>query len=83
MLFLPNDDALAAQARSIVEQVVSAEGRCRVVAWRDVPVDHSIVGPMAKATEPRIVNVRYPLAAHQNSLSIVAFDCWGLRMVVF
>lgn len=57
MLFLPNDDALEAQAREIVEKVVSADGRCRVIAWRDVPVDHSVVGPMAKATEPRIVNV--------------------------
>lgn len=64
MLFLPNDDALAAQARSIVERVVSAEGQCRVVAWRDVPVDDSVVGPMAKATEPRIVNVRFSLAVN-------------------
>ena len=57
MLFLPNDDKLAAQARQIVEDVVKAEGRCSVVGWRPVPVDHSVVGRMAKATEPRIVNV--------------------------
>ena len=57
MLFLPNDDKLAAQSKQIVEDVVKAEGRCRVVGWRDVPVDHSVVGRMARATEPRIVNV--------------------------
>jgi glutamate synthase domain-containing protein 1 len=58
MLFLPNDDKLAAQAKQIVEDVVAAEGRCTIAGWRDVPVDHSIVGRMAKITEPRIVQVR-------------------------
>ena len=57
MLFLPNNDKLAAEARQIVEDVVKSEGRCAVAGWRDVPVDHSIVGTMAKATEPRIVQV--------------------------
>ena len=57
MLFLPNDDKLAAQAKQIVEDVVAAEGRCTIAGWRDVPVDHSIVGRMAKITEPRIVQV--------------------------
>ncbi len=57
MLFLPNDDKLAAQAKQIVEDVIASEGRCHVAGWRDVPVDHTIVGRMAKATEPRIVQV--------------------------
>lgn len=57
MLFLPNDDELAAQAKQIVEDVIASEGRCTIAGWRDVPVDHSIVGRMAKATEPRIVQV--------------------------
>lgn len=57
MIFLPNDDKLAAEARDIVEHVVKKEGRCKVKAWRDVPVDTSVVGRLAKATEPRIVQV--------------------------
>ncbi len=69
MLFLPNDDELAAQSKQIVEDVVKAEGRCSVVGWRDVPVDHSVVGRMAKATEPRIVNVSACLAAENSSCS--------------
>ena len=53
MLFLPNDDAAEAEAKAILEGVVAAEGRCRVVGWRKVPVDSSIVGRLARATEPR------------------------------
>lgn len=58
MLFLPNDDKLAALARKTVEDVVAAEGRCHIVGWRDVPVVPEVVGPLAKVTEPRIVQVR-------------------------
>lgn len=58
MLFLPNHDKLAAEAKEIVQHVVGTEGRCSIKAWRDVPVDRSVVGPMAKQTEPRIVQVR-------------------------
>eukprot|EP00884_Botryococcus_braunii_P009765 jgi/Botrbrau1/18790/Bobra.0386s0105.1 len=57
MVFLPNDDKLEAASRQIVEDVVAAEGRCRVVGWRKVPVDHEIVGRLARMTEPRIWQV--------------------------
>lgn len=80
MLFLPNDDKLAAQAKQIVEDVVKAEGRCTVVGWRDVPVDHSVVGKMAKATEPRIVNVSaHPPCAVTLRLGCLAMcsDWWA------
>ena len=58
MVFLPNDDKLAKEARDIIEHVVAEEGRCQIKAWRDVPVDRSVVGRLAKITEPRIVQVR-------------------------
>jgi glutamate synthase domain-containing protein 1 len=58
MLFLPNDDKLAALAKQTVEDVVKAEGRCHIVGWRDVPVVKEVVGPQARETEPRIVQVR-------------------------
>ena len=58
MLFLPNDEAAAAAAVAILEKVVAAEGRCRIAGWRDVPVDHAVVGRMAKATQPIIRQVR-------------------------
>jgi glutamate synthase domain-containing protein 1 len=61
MVFLPNDDKLAAEATEIIKQVVAKEGRCMIKAWRDVPVDRTVVGRLAKLTEPRIVQVSFPL----------------------
>ena len=57
MLFIPNDEALAAQAVAIFEKVVAAEGHFRIAGWREVPVDHSLVGRMAAATQPIIRQV--------------------------
>ncbi|CAD7701884.1 unnamed protein product [Ostreobium quekettii] len=56
MVFLPNDDDLEAESRAIVEEVVSKEG-LTLLGWRDVPVDPSVVGRIAKATMPRIAQV--------------------------
>ncbi|KAK9805720.1 hypothetical protein WJX73_002070 [Symbiochloris irregularis] len=57
MIFLPNDDKLAEEGKQIVEEVVKAEGQCKVVGWREVPVVKEVVARMAKATEPRIWQV--------------------------
>ena len=57
MLFLPNDDKHEADAKQIIEDVVKAEGRCKIVAWRDVPVDPEVVGKFARVTQPRIKQV--------------------------
>jgi glutamate synthase (ferredoxin) len=57
MLFLPNDDRLEEQAIQIIKDVVKREGRCKIVGWRDVPVDPSVVGRFAKVTQPRIKQV--------------------------
>lgn len=56
MLFLPNDDALEAQAKSIIDEVVAAEG-LKVLGYRKVPVDNAVVGRFAKETQPRIWQV--------------------------
>ena len=57
MLFLPNDDEHEAAAIRIIEEVVKAEGYCKVVGWRDVPVDPEVVGRFARVTQPRIKQV--------------------------
>ncbi|KAG2493454.1 hypothetical protein HYH03_008271 [Edaphochlamys debaryana] len=56
MVFMPNNDALEAQCKQILESVCAKEG-VKVVGWRKVPVDHNIVGRFAKVTEPRIWQV--------------------------
>ena len=57
MLFLPNDDEHEAAAIQIIEEVVKAEGYCKIVGWRDVPVDPEVVGRFARVTKPRIKQV--------------------------
>jgi glutamate synthase (ferredoxin) len=56
MMFIPNDDALEAKCKEIFEAVAKAEN-FKVVGWRDVPVDTSVVGPIATKTMPRIRQV--------------------------
>lgn len=56
MMFLPNDDALVPVCKKVVEDAAAAEGLA-IVGWRDVPVDQEVVGRMARATQPRIVQV--------------------------
>lgn len=58
MVFLPNDDKLAEESMDIIKHVVAQEGRCKIKAFRDVPVNKEVVGRLAKLTEPRIVQVR-------------------------
>lgn len=66
MLFLPNDDKLEAQSKQIIEDVVAREGHCKLVGFRDVPVDSDVVGRLAKVTQPRICQV---FLQHKDGLS--------------
>ena len=66
MLFLPNDDKLASEACQIIEDVVKREGHCKLVGWREVPVDHAVVGRFAKVTQPRIKQV---FVEHKDGLT--------------
>lgn len=56
MVFLPNDDAAEATSRKIAEESAAAEG-LEVLGWRNVPVQSSVVGRFAAATEPRVAQL--------------------------
>ncbi|KAK9827155.1 hypothetical protein WJX74_008527 [Apatococcus lobatus] len=66
MVFLPNDDGLEAQSKQIIEDVVAREGHCKLIGFRDVPVDNEVVGRLAKVTQPRICQV---FLQHKDGLS--------------
>ena len=51
MCMLPTDAAAAANAKKLLEESCVAEG-LEVLGWRAVPVDSSVVGPLAKMTCP-------------------------------
>ena len=56
MVFLPRDPAAAAAAKALIADVAAKEG-LPLLGWRTVPVDESVVGKFAKATEPGIEQV--------------------------
>src|SRR5581483_6261711 len=57
MIFLPGRDVGAqSRARAIVEHAAERQG-VTVFRWRVVPVDPSVLGPLASATQPRIEQV--------------------------
>ncbi len=51
IVFLPQDPALMAKCQTKFEHIVQAEGQ-EFLAWRKVPVDNSMIGPTALASEP-------------------------------
>ena len=56
MLFIPDDNAVEAKCVEIFNAVAKAEG-FDVLAWRDVPIDTSAVGEIARKTMPRFKQV--------------------------
>ncbi|NEP72483.1 MAG: glutamate synthase subunit alpha [Okeania sp. SIO2G4] len=53
MIFLPQTEEKAAQARQIIEKVITKEG-LKVVGWRVVPVRPEVLGQQARANQPQI-----------------------------
>ncbi len=51
--FLPRDPTALARATTIVEEVLAGDG-LPVLSWRDVPMDHDVLGAGARATCPTI-----------------------------
>lgn len=54
MIFLPQDESIAALAQRKVEEIFTQEG-LSWVGWRSVPTDPSVLGIQAKANLPGIV----------------------------
>ena len=55
-VFLPQDDGHAAQCRELLAQELG-NADLRVMGWRDVPVDPSVCGALARVSLPRIAQV--------------------------
>ena len=56
MVFLPQDSRRRQECEAIVERVVAEEGQ-RLLGWRDVPVDDSEIGYIARESQPFIRQV--------------------------
>jgi glutamate synthase (NADPH) large chain len=56
LVFLPRDEKEAGLCQEVLSKHIEAEG-LTLVGFRDVPVDHSVPGEIAKSTEPAIRQV--------------------------
>ena len=67
MLFLSNDSDVEAHAVKAIEHALSSR-QLAVVGWRDVPVDPTNLGPIARGNMPVFKPVSYThLRAHETS----------------
>lgn len=69
MIFFPKEKSLSDKCKKIVERIIDEEG-CEVLGWRKVPVNNSILGELAKKTEPDV----YQLFVHRGKNSAEAFE---------
>ncbi|MDA2937854.1 glutamate synthase large subunit [Acidobacteria bacterium AH-259-A15] len=53
IVFLPPDPRRRALCKSIIEGIIAEEGQ-RVLGWRKVPQDNSMIGDTARSTEPHM-----------------------------
>ncbi len=53
LVFLPENEEEAAYCTEVLNRYVESEG-LQVICWREVPVDNSVIGEIAKKSEPQI-----------------------------
>jgi glutamate synthase domain-containing protein 2/glutamate synthase domain-containing protein 1/glutamate synthase domain-containing protein 3 len=56
MIFLPQAEALRNQCLTLIQRIVTENGQT-ILGWREVPVDNSMIGYLAKDVEPVIKQV--------------------------
>jgi len=56
LVFLPTDESAATRCRDEFARVIEEEG-LKLCGWRDVPTDHSPIGPTARSAEPLIEQI--------------------------
>lgn len=54
MIFLPSNQGLSQKCVETIERLILKE-KCRILGWRDVSVDSSQLGELARKTQPKIV----------------------------
>jgi len=78
--FLPRTEEGRQAAKAGIEKIAAAEG-LRVLGWREVPVDDSMIGSQAKDAEPHFEQVFVTVAEGQPARSGIELDrkCFVLR----
>ena len=69
LVFLPHDKKEREACISELERLIGEEGQ-KVVAWRDVPVDDSDIGKIAKNAEPAIHQIFFTGKKKQDAVTL-------------
>jgi glutamate synthase domain-containing protein 2/glutamate synthase domain-containing protein 1/glutamate synthase domain-containing protein 3 len=69
MIFLPRDKSVQNRCKKIMEKITEHEG-CKVLDWRKVPINSSVLGVLAKKNEPDI----FQLFVHRGKIERDAFE---------
>jgi glutamate synthase (NADPH/NADH) large chain len=74
-VFLPPDPGMRVACEQILEAAIDEEGQ-RVIGWRDVPIDPSVVGPIGRDVMPVFRQVfvrmrRVPPSAWERTLFVI------------
>jgi len=56
MIFLPRDEKHRATCKAVFERFIAEQGQ-KLIGWRAVPTDNSMLGPTAKRAEPFVEQV--------------------------
>jgi len=51
LVFLPHEESARDRIKDLIARITSEEGQ-RLIGWREVPSDNSLIGDSAKATQP-------------------------------
>jgi len=76
-VMLNTDDHKRGEAKSILEQELSAQG-LRVLGWREVPTDNSCLGPIAIESLPAFEQVFIAPAISVMKSTLVRDFIWGV-----
>src|SRR4051794_37338496 len=78
--FLPREPEDTGAAKVGIEKIAAAEG-LRVLGWREVPVDSSMIGQQALAVEPSFQQVFIAAGEGQDPLEGIELDrkCFVVR----
>jgi len=75
MIFLPRNEERRDAVKKVMEDVCTSNG-LEVIGWREVPVDNTVLGPLARAVVPSMWNlvVKAPLRLQNDDESRDAFE---------
>jgi glutamate synthase (ferredoxin) len=81
LVFLPNDEKEQAHAKQLLEEVVSDKGQ-KLLGWREVPYDDSMIGDTAKSVMPSFFHCFIGLGENGAGLPGTEYEAFERRLYI-